>query len=345
MKRIHMLAALLLLILGVAGVAYCQDFGDWEPPAQEQAAPQNPVQKPYADGKVIVVVASPRHYGYRLGQHIPVEVVIISAPGVTVNVDAITRGVLSQSGSDFEMASAPVVTQYDEQGRHITDVKLTLRTWVTVDQYGKPKNNIVFNADFLYAVDALPNGQPNWVPATTPDFIITTSNTATDSSKDLLPGDIERKPYPNPTMVMPLRIAGGALLLIPLGWLVFLIYRRINPPKEVPANEKAWKVFDRVLEQSDGSGVTYERTMQVANALRAYLQVESIPQSDVGAALEQFFARDEKQYELARVAQEALALLDKVLYERPEDETKAIALSSRDAGELFARIDRVVPRP
>jgi hypothetical protein len=112
----------------------------------------------------------------------------------------------------------------------------------------------------------------------------------------------------------------------------------------IPANERAWAAFDRVLSESDGDGITYERALRVAHSLRAYLQVDSVPLAEVEAALETFFAKDGKQYELARNAQEALAILDRVLYERPEDETR-IALSAKDARDLFARIERVVPRP
>ena len=72
MKRFYVIAALLLL-LGVAGVGYTQDFGDWESPTQEEPAPQNPVQKQYADGKVIAVIHSPRHYGYHIGDPVSLE--------------------------------------------------------------------------------------------------------------------------------------------------------------------------------------------------------------------------------------------------------------------------------
>lgn len=345
MKSFRIVAAFLLLVFGVAGVAYTQDFGDYEPPAQEQAAPQNPVQQKYADGKVIAVVSSPRHFGYRIGDVIPVQIVIVSDPEVSINVDGVVRGILSQTGSDFETAAPAAVRTESDRGKKITIVELRLRSWVTVDQWGKPKNNLAFNADFLFALDTLPDGSPKWVPATTPEFIVTTSNTATDSSKDLLLGDIEQKPYPHPRTVTPMRIAGGMLLLIPLGWLCMVVYRRINPPRELPANEKAWIAFDRVVDESDTTGITYERTLQVAHALRAYLQIESVPVAEVDSALEKFFSYDQdKGYELARVAKEALAILDRALYERPADETTP-ALKRQDARDLFVRIERIVPRP
>jgi hypothetical protein len=348
MKSIRYAIAALLLVLGVAGVAYSQDYGYDEPPAQQQAAPKNPVQAKYADGKLIVVVHSPRHYGYRLGDRVPVEIIIVSDPSVTINVDGITHGVLSQTGSDFELVSPATVRTEQQDGKNITIVNLTLRSWVTVDQSsGAPKNNIGFTADFLFATGTLPDGRPQWVPATTPEFIVTTSNTATESSKDLEMGDVDQQPYPNPTTVTPLRIAGGLLLLIPLGWLCFLVYRRLNPPREVPANEKAWIAFDRILRESEGAGgISYDRTAQIAHALRAYLDIESVPLAEVQGSLETFFKYDEdKRYELTRVAQEALAILDRALYERPADENRTPVLSNGDARDLFARIDRVVPRP
>jgi hypothetical protein len=142
-----------------------------------------------------------------------------------------------------------------------------------------------------------------------------------------------------------MRIAGGLLLLIPLGWLCMLVYRRINPPRELPANEKAWIAFDRVIDQSDTTGITYERALQVAQALRIYLQIESVPLEEVDGALEKFFSNDQdKGIEMARVAKEALAILDRALYERPEDQN-VVALKRQDARDLFVRIERIVPRP
>lgn len=345
--RFYLLVALLLL-LGMVGVSNAQDFDEWETPTQSEPAPQNPVQKQYADGKVIVVVQSPRHYGHHIGDVMSIEVVIASDPAVSINLDAIQRGMLNPGGSDFELAAPIIITQWHQDGRNITRLQFKVRSWVTVDQWGRPKNNIPFNATFMYALEQLPDGRPNWVPAQTPDFIITTSNTATDSSKDLLPGDLDRKPYPHPNAVLPMRVAGAVLLLIPLGWLCFMVYRRINPPRQIPANERAWMTFDRVFAESDPAvGITYDRTEQIAHALRAYLQIDSVPtdEAELEARLETFFAGDNRQFELVRVAKDALTVLDRALYERPEDETSTIALKTSEARELLAAIERLVPRP
>ena len=59
-----------------------------------------------------------------------------------------------------------------------------------------------------------------------------------------------------------------------------------------------------------------------------------------------FFSDNPRRFEMVRVAEEALAIIDAALYEKPKDgdETRQ-ALSDQDAVELFRKVERLVPRP
>jgi hypothetical protein len=340
--RFRILAVLLLLIIGVAGSALAQGFGDEDggyPPTQSQTAPTAQVQQAYADGKVVVIVQTMRPYGYRIGEPVTVQVIIISDPSVSINTDGLERGNFDPvNGSDMLLVAPPVVKRSTQQGKNVLEINLQLKTF-------KTNPSVTWNARFMYAVDKLPNGDPNWQPVTTPDFTVSNSNTAIDASKDLDPGDLDQKSSPHPTPVLPMRLMGLVLLLIAACAYLGVLYRRLNPPKQLPANERAWRVFDRVLQESDaGAGVSYARAEKLAAALRAYLGVETIPTDKARPVLEQLFVKSEQRFELTRVALEALTTLDKALYERPEDDSK-IALTRQQCRDLFARIERVVPRP
>ncbi len=333
-------AAMLLLVIGLAGSALAQEGDYGQPPAQQaDPSPMNPSQKIFEGGKVLVTVGSTRHFGYHIGDVIPVTVVFSVDPGTQVNTEAIQRRILSANGSDFEVDGAPVVTHLSKSGKEITILTLKLRCWV-------PKQTLVFTADFYYATGLLPDGKPQWTPATTPDFVVTTSNTATDSSKEVIDGDLDTKVSPTPSPVLPLRVAGGFLLLLLPGWLLWKLYRRINPPRVVPPHELAWATFDRVLTERNASGFTYGHTQQIAHALRTYLRVESLPLGEAKFALEQFFALQDKRFELVAAAESALSKLDKALYQKPQEGDSAKSnLTDRELKELFEEIELLVPRP
>lgn len=334
MKR-YLIALMLSLSLGLGfggSRAFAQEEGFPFPPEAPAAdpSPANPAQLQFEGGKLIVVIGATRHFGYRIGEQIPLTIVISADPGVRVNIEGITRSVLSSDGSDFELVEKPVVRTETRGNKTVYKVQLKLRSWVV-------KPILQFTADFLYATDLLPDGKnPNWKPATTPVFVVTTSNTCSENAKELLEGDMELKQSPTPVLAKPLRYVGYLLVSVVPLLLVYRLWRRTRPMRKLTPAEKAWRRFDRII--SDSAGVLgYTHLEQIDETLREYFGVQSVPLEDIAVPLDAFFADDENKVEMLTTAVSALSKLYNALYSKNplRDEEKA---------ELLDEIEKLVPR-
>ena len=345
--------------------AHAQEEDGFPFPPQAPAAdpvPVNPAVKTVESGRVMVVVGAERHFGYHIGEPMPVTVVISVDPGIKLNLEAVKRKVLSNNPTDFEFAANPVVGAPERKnGKDVYTINLLLRSWVI-------KKDLVLSVDFHYATDMLPDGKtPNWKPATTPDFVVTTSNVVSDSEKDLLPGDMSEKLSPKPFLVrsfkladivpalngydatrklanadiVPLDVAGIAVMLpLPL-WLLMLFVNRVRPGRKLSSAEKAWLVFDAVMADAGKTGeLSYDNLRSLAGALREYLGVPSVPTNSPAMAqkLDSFFNEFSNRSEMLTVAVSALTKLDRALF------TKS-TLTSEEERRLLAEIERLCPRP
>lgn len=364
MKMKFLTAAILALGLCFGSLpASAQEDDGFPFPAQAPVAdpvPVNPAARTIESGRVMVVVGSERHYGYHIGELMPVTVVISVDPGVKVNLESVKRKTLSVDGSDFELADSPVVSGPEERnGKTVYTVNLLLRSWVI-------KKDLVLSIDFHYATDMLPDGKtPNWKPAKTPDFVVTTSNTVSDSEKDLLPGDMSAKLSPKPFLVRPFKLSdllpalnendstrrianadivpldlAALLLMLPLPiWLLSVFVNRVRPGRKLSPSEKAWEVFDRVMAEASASGdLSYENLADIAGALRDYLGIAQVPTSKVAESLDSFFNEFDNKTELLTVAVSALSKLDRALYSKSE-------LTSSEKLLLLREVERLCPRP
>ncbi len=365
MKRLIpiVMAALLAFGLSFGSVAHAQEEDGFPFPPQAPAAdpvPVNPAVKTIESGRVMVVVGSERHYGYHIGEVMPVTVVISVDQGVKLNFESVKRKILSVNGSDFELIETPVISiPENRNGKDVYTVTLLMRSWVI-------KKDLVLSVDFHYATDMLPDGKtPNWKPVTTPDFVVTTSNTVSDSEKDLLPGDMTEKVSPKAFLVrsfkladiipalksypatakiananiVPLDVAAIALMLpLPL-WLLLLFVNRVRPGRKLSPAEAAWVVFDRVMAEAKETGdLSYANLNDIASALRGYLGVAQVPTSQVAVALDSFFKEYENKAEMLSVAVSALSKLDRALFSKSE-------LTSAEKRLLLKEVERLCPRP
>lgn len=334
-KNILRAVALFLCLAASAGAAFAQEEDGFPFPPQPAAAdpvPQNPAVRSLDSGRLMIVVGSTRNFGYRIGDLIPVTVVISADKNVNVNLEALKRKTLSTEGSDFELAEAPVVVKEERDGKTVWRVQLLMRSWV-------PKPVLVFNCDFHYATDLLPDGKtPNWKPITSPDFVVETSNTATEAAKELMPGDLELKPSPKPAAVKPLQIGGYILLSLLPAWLLLQLWRRIRPARKLTTAEQAWVEFDQVMEEAKTTGgLTYNHLFRISGTLRSYLRIDAVPTSEVAIPLEQFFALDDNRVELMSVAVSALGKLERALYSK-------VPLTRQEQLVLLSEIEKLVPR-
>lgn len=300
---------------------------------------ENPVTGVMEAGRLIITVAStPKYkdgpsvnYGYRTGQLIPVTVVISVDSGVHVDLGGLSSKTLSKDGSDFELVSPPVVTTLERNGKEIYVLQLLLRTWVMDPA-------LTLSVQFHYALALLPDGKtPAWKVGTTPDFIITTSRTATENSKQLLDGDMTEKQSPVHWLAKPVECVGAVMLLLVPAWLVwkFLSLRRRN---KLTASQRAWLVIDElVAARRSGRQFTTRDYEEIGAVLRQYLGIEELATAAAVERLNEFFADSSRKAELLALSMSALAKLDRAIY------GKAV-LNSQEIEALLQELAAIIPR-
>ncbi len=313
------------------GLQFAQAAGNpdeennWQGLPEPEPVPENPVMKVYENGRITVLVGSSRHFGYRIGDILPLSILVLADQDVRLNFDAIERGVLSADGSDFEVvepAKARLVQQ--ASGRNIYRIDLTLRSFVM-------KPGIVFDAQLLYALDMIPNSLlPNWKRLTTPDFVVTTSRTA-DNGTSLLEGDMSRGENRISWFTWPLAVLGGSLFLLWPSLLVLSLLKRVRPGRALSREEAAWQVLDRVFRQGKRSGFSVGHYKKIAAALRRYLEVEA-------ETLEEVIAELRDRHPQIDVVKSALSRCEDVLFREQ-------VLDDEDNEELQRELKQLIPLP
>ncbi len=330
-----------------ANVSPAEDAGDTSPPYPTEPAPAapaltNPVTGFMEAGQIIVTLSTTRSYaggpsvnfGYRTGQLIPVTIVISADPHVLVDIGALNNMTLHKDGSKFEMAAPPVVTSDNLNGKKITIIQLVVRTW-------EIESVVPFNCQFHYATGYLPDKKtPDWKPATTPDFLISMSRTATESSQDLLPGDVSAKHTAAVWWSKPLELGGAlVMLLVPL-WLAYKYWLIRRNASMATRSQKAWNIIGEVLRQRADAGheeFTAVQLQLISATLREYLAIESLPTILTHAPLEEFFQSRADGAELKTLTLSALSKLDRAVYSQSR-------LTPEETNALIQEISRIIPR-
>jgi len=309
---------------------YPEDGGGYNAEPPEPPKPQNPVRKVCEDGKVEIRLGNSRHFGYRIGDRVPLVVLIATDPNVVMDFTSLKQEVLGFEGSDFELASPAVVrNQKLPNGKVLYRIDLTVVTWV-------PKDQVVFNLDLRYATDLAADGKtPNFKRLTTPDFVVSRSWTA-DNGEALLEGDLEAKPMGSSWTLIPLFAVALFLVgMFPLMELAKWI-NRIRPRKVLPPKAAAWRVFDKVFADAEANGWRPDHYKQVASAFRRYLgAVKGVPIEP--ATFLEVRDRLDGDPELPAI-ESALTKCERVLY-------KNATLEDGENRELRAQIEQLVPRP
>ncbi len=335
-------ALFLALVLGVSAPALSQEIAPPLPKAPEPVVPalENPVTGIMEAGRLIITVSATRkysdgpsvNYGYRTGQLIPVTVVISADPGVLVDIESLTNKSVSKDGSEFEIVVTPKVVKLERNGKNITVLQIVVRTW-------NMDSSIPLSFQFHYATNFLPDKKtPAWKKGATPDFIISTSRTATESSKQLLDGDMGQKTS-RVTVAKPLKYGGiFVMLLVPLfcAWRLWNIWRLTD---SLTKSQRAWKVIDEVVRQrgTAGSDFSVAQLEQISAALREYLDIESVSTDRVQDPLGKYFAEHERKADMMAYCLSAFAKLDRAIYGKAE-------LTHEECDALLDEIARVIPR-
>lgn len=321
------------------GYPYGEEEGGEEPQPQEQPKPANPVEKSCEGGKIQIVVGVPptdlkggkdsqRHFGHRIGDKIPVSILILTDPDVKIDFTSLAQGVLGFDGSDFILAEPPtVLARQTKDGKVLYRIDLKLQGFTAHYVQRAP---VVFNLDLRYATEMAPDGKtPNWKRLTTPDFVITTSNTA-DNGDELIEGDLEAKPGPSPWLTVPLLVLGFFLVLLWPGLVLVKWINRIRPRRVIPANEQAWRIFDKAMAEAKANGYSERVYKLIASALRVYLGVEPATLAEVRERL--------KAHAQIATIDSALSKCDRAIYSRT-------ALNDDENRQLVDEFTKLVPKP
>jgi hypothetical protein len=220
------------------------------------------------------------------------------------------------------------VTKVERHGKEIYVLQLLVRTWVMDPA-------LTLSVQFHYALALLPDGKtPAWKVGTTPDFIITTSRTATESSKQLLDGDMTEKLSPVHWLAKPVEYFGVVMLLLPPAWLLwkFLALRRRN---KLTASQRAWLVIDELV--ASGREFTTRDYEEIGAVLREYLGIQELATGAAQERLDKFFADSDRKAELLVLSMSALAKLDRAIY------GKAV-LNRQEIDALIQELAAIIPR-
>lgn len=221
------------------------------------------------NGKVVTMVGTTRTFGYRIGDIMPVRILVITEPGVEVSFEGLRSGIITLGSSDFEMVGNASIKHYKSQGKSVWQVDLAIRhkTW-------PPADTLSFSADFYIAVDRLSNGAPDWLPQSTPDVSFTIVKTAPDNADKLNEGDLADRPGGSPDTGW-FFIALGAIsgMVLPL-WVLHKIKHRKRRTRPLSAEELAWLFFDKVFDENKTTGWQLRHSQLVSFALRHYLDAD-----------------------------------------------------------------------
>lgn len=263
--RNFLILALSLAALSLAGVAAAQD-------ASKLPEPAAPNRATIADGRINVFIGTPRVNGYAIGDSIPVTIVFEMLPVTQdqapaaavdskgerkpkpaplamprVDIAGLKMQVQSADPLDVEMlTSATEIIRYERDGKEYLKVVFYVWQFVTTKQ-----TQVDVKADFMYAVNMLEDGQPDWHKASTPNLSVGIRKTATDNQVTILEGDIKLKASPRVPAAIYM-LAGGTLLVMPLfAALAITGWRRYNRPRTLTANELVWLALDPVLAKAE----------------------------------------------------------------------------------------------
>jgi hypothetical protein len=295
--------------------------------------PKNPAQKTCEHGRISMQVLMDQPFANRIGALLPIEVMIKADAGVVFDFGSLKQNVLSFSGSDFlvvkdrdiELKAQPA---NKEKTIFVYKIVLPVQTF-------KTDKDIAFNLDLKYVVD-LPAGtkQPNWKVLTTPDFVVTTSNTA-DNGTQLQEGNVDKATVRSPWLMWFLVPAAVFFIFWPSVKRFVFWLNRVRPGRKIPAEEIAWKVFRKVFNDAKDYGrMGPEFVKKIEAALRVYIIQES-------ATIEELKFRMKGDPRLDTIVS-VITNLQAVHWARTD---RPFNLSERALDDLYADLKKIVPMP
>jgi hypothetical protein len=318
----------------VSASGYPDEGFDYTPPTPAaDPKPVNPVTKSCEDGKIQIMVGNKQQFGNRIGAIVQVRVLLLVQDGVTIDFGTLQRDILKFDGTDrFHLALDNPVTISQEQknGKTLYTVDLRVQTFV-------PKPSVPFSIDLRYATSVVAaTGKPDWRVLSTPDFMVTTSNTL-DNGEDLLEGNMQPAVVALPWATRSLIYGGAGLIALwPLVALMIWLARK-RPGRKVPPHEVAWKTFDKVFKDGEARGFGEVQYRLIVDALKGYLGAGTRTREEISEMV-----KDSPKHDLIV---SALKKCDNALYIAKQGGTGSDLLSEAEVAELIAQIKQIVPQP
>lgn len=318
----------------VSASGYPDEGFDYTPPSPAaDPKPVNPVVKSCEDGKIQIMVGNKQQFGNRIGAIVQVRVLLLVQDGVEIDFSTLQRSILKFDGTDaFHLALDNPVTIASEHkdGKTLYTVDLRVQTFV-------PKPSVAFNIDLRYATAVVAATQkPDWKVLTTPDFMVTTSNTV-DNGEDLNQGNMQPAALLLPWATRSLLYGGAGLVLLwPLVSLLIWLARK-RPGRKIPPHELAWTTFTKVFKSGDAAGYRESHYRLIVDALKGYLGAGTRTREEIGEMM-----KDSPKHD---VIVSALKKCDTALYVAKQSGDASDLLSQAELAELIAEIKQIVPQP
>lgn len=232
-------------------------------------------QETAADGNIIVRSGTSRHAGYRIGDIVPVSVVIVASKDVRVDFSNVLNGTLSDDAQPaFELAETPTVSHFEQNGKNVWRIDLAVRSW-------KVEPELDFHVDVQYGVNTKEGWE--WSTISSPTVTIQTTRSAQkDDEFDM--GDARPRTAPANAFGRTLVFLGGWTLLCFVVFTGIKYGRRLHRKLTyVSPEEQSWHVFDDVFATARSTGWTEAHYIALSTQLRRYLHLEPLTASEVRA--------------------------------------------------------------
>ncbi len=200
------------------------------------------------------------------GQAQPQELTLLPLP--KVQVEGLKMGQVSGKPSDIELLG-----EVTEKRSLMADgTTMVVDTFFVTTYVTTQKTQIGVAVDFMYAVNAQPDGQPNWTTDCTPELPIGITKSATDNQVLIVTGDQSVKESPRAQTALWLMLLSLPFGLPMVAQLLQAGYRRLTRGRDLSANERTWQLLDAVV-ASAGGAFEIEHYRRIFYAIREHFNV------------------------------------------------------------------------
>lgn len=288
------------------------------------------VSKQCEYGKIKVEVSSPHRFGNRIGDVIPVTVIIVTDSTISIDFTSLSQGILKfEERSQFKLAlEQPFMVR---TASNSNSEKIVHTILLRVQNF--LPTPVDFSLDLRYQV----KGSAARKVLTSPGLPLSGSLTV-DGGKTVLDGDLNDVPVREPWPIMPLRVIALILITSPLSYELWKWYRRSRPGYVPSAIEAAWSILNPIFVASK-DGFTIEQVSRIEDVVRSYLATDYAESNSL--TRQEILDRmngDSRSESIGKILQ----ICDQILYARNEG-GPVEAMGVVQSMELMRLVKQVIP--